>query len=188
VWRIGVSEYFLPARLGELLAVLREAAPDARLELLWASSASLQALWSQGEVDLAVVTSARPLAGARLLRREPLAWVAAPGASPGGDAPLPLVLLGPDCPVRQLALAALARAGRAHHIQLSCTGSHGAVSAIRAGWGVGCLNRSAIPPDLPVIARKGSPAWPSPGHLAFHLLAKPACHAPARALRHWAAA
>src|SRR6186713_618879 len=44
VWRIGLSEYFLPARLADLLALLRDAQPQARFELLWASSAALQQL------------------------------------------------------------------------------------------------------------------------------------------------
>ncbi|HEV8312412.1 MAG TPA: LysR family transcriptional regulator, partial [Burkholderiaceae bacterium] len=78
VWRIGISEYFLPQRLDELLALLQQHAGGARLELLWASSASLQALWQAGEIDLVVITALEPPADAKLLRREALAWVAAP--------------------------------------------------------------------------------------------------------------
>jgi len=185
--RVGISEYFLPARLGELLAVLRDAAPEARFELVWSSSAALQRRWAAGELDLAVVTSAAPVAEARLIRREPLAWVAAPSYTPPATAALPLVLLGPDCPVRGLALAALARAGRAHHLQLSCDGSHGAIAAIRAGWGLGCLNLAAIPPDLAVLSRKPSRSWPSPGRLSFYALSSPALQTTERALRRWAA-
>lgn len=188
VWRVGLSEYFLPARLGELLGVLRDAAPQARFELMWSNSAPLQRLWQAGEVDLAVVTGAMPVAGAQLLRREPLAWVAAAGYAPPTSLPAPLVLLGPDCPVREIALAALARTGRAHHVQVSCTGSQAAVAAIRAGWGVGCLNAAAIPPDLDVLSRKDAQRWPSPGRLAFYLLARPALRDAARALRRWSSA
>ena len=111
--RIGISEYFLPARLGELLGVLRDAAPDARFELMWSSSAELSRRWAAKELDLAVVAIAAPRPGARLVRREPLAWVTAPGYAPPVAGPTPLVLLGPECPVRSLALAAMARAGRA---------------------------------------------------------------------------
>ena len=186
VRRVGLSEYFLPGRLGELLAVLRDTAPDARFELLWTSSAALQQRWAAGDLDLAVITSAAPVAEARLVRREPLAWVTAPGYVPPATTPVPLVLLGPECPVRALALAALARAGRAHYVQLSCSGSHGAVAAIRAGWGVGCLNLAAIPPDLTVLSRRDAVAWPSPGRLAFYALARPAQTATERTLRRWA--
>jgi DNA-binding transcriptional LysR family regulator len=187
VWSVGISEYFLPSKLGELLGVLRDSAPDARFELMWSSSAPLQRLWQAGEADLVIVTSARPVPGARLLRREPLAWVAAAGYALPVSLPAPLVLLGPDCPVREIALSALVRSGRAHHVQLNCTGSQAAVAAIRAGWGVGCLNVSAVPPDLEVWSRKDPRRWPSPGRLAFYLLAKPELRDVARGIRSWIA-
>jgi DNA-binding transcriptional LysR family regulator len=187
VLRVGISEYFFPSRLGELLAVLRAAAPLARFELMWSTSAPLLQLWRGGAMDLAVVTSKLPVPGARLLRREPLAWVSAPGHMPPADLPTPLVLLGPDCPVREIALTALVRSGRAHHVQLSCTGSQAAVAAIRAGWGVGCLNASAIPHDLDVWKAERAPRWPSPGRLAFYLLARPDAREAAQAVRQWAA-
>ena len=184
-WRIGISEYFEPDRLGELLALLRAHTAPARIELLWSSSQALQALWATGEMDLAVVTSNVPLPGARLLRREPLVWVAGRGlAVPRGD-PAPLVLLGPGCPVRQLALESLERRGRAHHIQLSCAGSHGAVAALRAGWGVGCLNEAAIPADLARLSHTDARHWPSPGKLAFYLHHHPGLQATATALARW---
>lgn len=184
--RLGLSEYFMPDRLGELLGVLREAAGAARLELLLASSAPLQQHWAHDEADLVVVTATAPPPGAKLLRREPLAWVAAPGLALPPDRPVPLVLLGHACPVREIALDALARSGRTHHLQLGCTGAQAAVAAIRAGWGVGCLNASAIPPDLAVLSRQDARHWPSPGRLSFYLLARPAARALARALSVWA--
>ena len=95
VLSIGLSEYFAPQRLAELFGPLRDAAPDTRYELLWSASAALERLWASGEVDLAVVTSAAPLAGAQLLRREPLAWVAASAFAAPLSHPVPLVLLGP---------------------------------------------------------------------------------------------
>ncbi len=184
--RLGISEYFMPDRLGELLGVLRDAAGPARLELLLGTSAPLQRHWAQGDADLVVVTATAPPAGAKLLRREPLAWVASPGLALPSGQPVPLVLLGHECPVREIALKALARSGRAHHLQLGCTGSQAAVAAIRAGWGVGCLNHAAITPDMVVLSRQDARRWPSPGRLSFYLLARPGARALARALTTWA--
>jgi DNA-binding transcriptional LysR family regulator len=186
VRRIGISEYFMPSRLGELLALLHDSTPGVRFELLWASSASLQHLWQAGTMDLAVVTSAEPLPGAKLVKREPLTWVHAERYAVPERGPAPLVLLGPECPVRRLALDALSRSGRAHHLRLSCTGAHGAMAALRAGWGIGCLNQSAIPPDL--VAMSALHRWPSPGRLSFYSLTRPALQSTERALRRWASA
>lgn len=187
VRRIGLSEYFLPSRLESLLALLQGNEPGARFELLWSSSATLQRLWSAGEMDLAVVTSDAPLPGARLLRREALSWVSAPGLALPPQGSLPLALLGTDCPVRAMAMASMARMRREHHLQLSCTGSHGAVAAIRAGWGIGCLNTSAIPPDLTELSRLDPRRWPSPGRLSFYALTRAALRGTERALRAWSA-
>ncbi len=184
--RLGISEYFIPDRLGELLGVLRDAAGTARLELLLGTSAPLLRHWAQGEADLVVVTATAPPPGAKLLRREALAWVASPGLVLPAGQPVPLVLLGHECPVREIALSALARSGRAHHLQLGCTGSQAAVAAIRAGWGVGCLNKSAITPDMTVLTRQDPKRWPSPGRLAFYLLARPDARPLAHALAAWA--
>lgn len=188
VRRVGLSEYFMPARLAELLGLLRDTTPGVRFELLWTSSATLEQLWQAGEMDMAVVTSERPVPEARLLRREPLTWVMGDKLALPAHGSTPLVLLGPDCPVRQMALAALARAGRAHHIQLSCAGAHGAVAALRAGWGVGCLNQSAIPPDLKPLPAAEARHWPAAGRLSFYSLARASMHDTERALRRWAAA
>src|SRR5258706_11374877 len=171
--RIGISEYFFPSRLGELLSVLREATGNADLELLLCPSADLQRLWGADEVDLAVVAALAPPEGSRLLRREPLDWVSAPGYALPAAGPVPLVLLGPACPVREIALQAMARMGRPHHLQVGCTGSQAAVAAIRAGWGVGCLNASAITGDLDVLGRTDARRWPSPGRLPLYLMARP---------------
>jgi DNA-binding transcriptional LysR family regulator len=187
VWRIGVSEYFLPLRLDELLALLQQHAQGARLELLWASSASLQALWATDQVDLAVVTANEPPPEAQLIRRERLAWVAGTGHAPSVEAVTPLVLLGPECPVRAIALSALNRNGHSYHLRLTCSGSLAAVAAIRAGWGVGCLNVSTIPPDLTLLSRQDPRRWTSPGRLAFYLLARPSLRGLARAVSDWAA-
>lgn len=187
VWRIGISEYFLPGRLGELLDVLQGSAPHVRFELLWSGSMALKHLWDAEQVDLVVVLGDFAGLGARLLRREPLVWVVAPGHSPSPGASAPLVLLGPDCPVREKALQALARSGRPHHLRLGCSGSQAAVAAIRAGWGVGCLNTTAVPSDLQVLTKTASGFWPPLGHASFSLLARPALTKTAAALRRWAA-
>ncbi|WP_437677790.1 LysR family transcriptional regulator [Sorangium sp. So ce131] len=185
VWRVGISEYFLPHRLQALLALLEREAAGARLELSWASSAELQRRWQAGDADVVVVTASEPLPDARLLRREPLAWVVGGGFRPPSEGAVPLVLLGSDCPVRAMALGALARSGRAHALRLTCSGSQAAVAAVRAGWGVGCLNASAVPPDLVNLAQQDARRWRSPGRLSFYGLARPAFQRLLGALAAW---
>jgi len=187
LWRIGLSEYFLPARLKALLGFLEQQADGAGLEVTWARSSELQRQWADGALDLAVVTAHEPPADALLLRREPLAWVAAPGFHASPNRPLPLVLLAEPCPVRELALAALARRGQPHSLRMACSGSQAVVTALRAGWGVGCLNNSAVPADLVVLSESDPRRWPSPGRLAFYALAQPWLAPLVKQLKAWAA-
>ncbi|RQP23199.1 LysR substrate-binding domain-containing protein [Piscinibacter terrae] len=172
VWRIGLSEYFVPARLKSLLSLLEECSQGARLEVTWARSGELQRQWSAGQLDMAVITANEPPKNAQLVRREPLAWIAAPHAHFPSGQPLPLVLLADSCPVRDMALASLRHRGVAHSIRMACSGSQAVITAIRAGWGVGCLNLSAIPPDLEILSEADPRRWKSPGRLAFYALAK----------------
>jgi DNA-binding transcriptional LysR family regulator len=186
LWRIGLSEYFLPSRLKALLGFLEQQADGARLEVTWARSSELQRQWADGGLDLVVVTAHEPPPDALLLRREPLAWVAAPGFHASPNRPLPLVLLAEPCPVRELALAALARRGQSHDLRMACSGSQAVVTALRAGWGVGCLNSSAVPADLAVLSEGDPRRWPSPGRLAFYALAQPWLAPLVRQLKAWA--
>lgn len=172
LWRIGLSEYFMPSRLKALLGLLEESAQGARLEVTWARSGELQRQWSAGQLDMAVITANEPPKGAQLVRREPLAWIAALHSHFPAGKPVPLVLLADSCPVRDMALASLERRAVAHSIRMACSGSQAVITAIRAGWGVGCLNVSAIPPDLEILAEADPRRWKSPGRLSFYALAK----------------
>lgn len=185
LWRVGFSEYFVPARLKALLALLQETSQGAQLEVSWARSADLQRQWAAGRLDLAVVTAHEPPPDALLLHREPLAWVAAPGFHVPAHQPLPLVLLADACPVRDIALASLQKRGIDHAVRLACSGSQAVVTALRAGWGVGCLNSSAIPADLQVLSQQDARRWKSPGRLAFYAQSSATLQPLARRLKEW---
>lgn len=80
-----------------------------------------------------------------ILRREPLAWVAAPSFAIEAEAALPLVALPESCSLQRLAVGRLENAGASFYIAHSASGVGGLQSALCAGLGVGCLNTSAIP-------------------------------------------
>jgi DNA-binding transcriptional LysR family regulator len=183
--RVGLSEYFLPSRLNDLLDLLLRELRGARLEVAWGRSAEMLARWKAGTLDVAVVTSASPPDGAVALLREPLSWVCSPTFHASPERPVPLVLLSDACPVRDQAIAALKRRRRASELRLACSGAQAVVTAVRAGWGVGCLNRSAVPPDLHDLSRHEPSRWPSPGKLAFYSLAAASQRVLTRKLRAW---
>jgi DNA-binding transcriptional LysR family regulator len=186
VVRIGLTEYLMPGRLHELLELLRHQTDGARLEVVWGRSAELLQRWAATTLDLVVFTSSSPPANSVAIVREPLCWVAGDTFDAAASSPVPLVLLSDQCPVRDLALASMARRARTHEIRLECSGSQAVITAVKAGWGVGCLNRSAVPGELRDLSRFDRARWPSPGWLAFHSLAQPSWRGLSRAVRAWA--
>lgn len=146
VLRLGFSEYFKPEQLGRFARRLHAEWPEHRFELRVAQSRVLEQEFAAELLDLAVLsrlTRARPAAGA-----EPLHWVSAPLLPVPEHAPLPLVLLPPDCPLHVVAIEALDRAGLPHQLAVTCSGTAGIIAALRGGLGLGCLNESAIAGDL----------------------------------------
>lgn len=184
-WRVGLSEYFQPARLRALLDLLQEQAGAAPLAVNWQRSAELLQMWEDDALDLAVVTADEPPDGSQLLHREPLRWVASPDWRPPVGQPLPLLLLTEGCPVRDSALRSLERRGIAHELRMTCSGSQAVVTALRAGWGLGCLNAAAVPAELSVLSERDPRYWPSPGRLAFHALARPGARGAVKRLKAW---
>ncbi len=166
ILRFGCSGYYRPHDLPRLVARTQRSFPDYSLEFTVGPSKHLEELITAGELDVAVVSSVARLRGARLLHLEPLAWIGAPDFRlPGG--PLPLVLLGPECQIRRVALRALARSRRAVSVVLTSTSPVGVVAALEARLGVGCLNRHAVPPTLAVVRDSKLPPLPAVGFYAL---------------------
>lgn len=96
---------------------------------------------------------ARPRDGSRrtgkagagtVLRRETLAWVAAPGDSEALGVPLPLVLLPDTCSCTSMWCSCCGGAGSRYVVMHSASGVAGLQLALAAGLGLSCLNASAI--------------------------------------------
>jgi DNA-binding transcriptional LysR family regulator len=157
--RIGLSEYFAPERLGQLVRRLHREWPEHRFELRVAQSRLLEQELEAKRLELAVIS--RLSRSAQSAGSERLHWVSAPELALPAQGPLPLVLLPPDCSLHALALQLLERAGTPHRVAVTCSGSAGIHAALRAGLGLGCLNEGAIPGDLLVRRDRRLPALPS---------------------------
>ena len=178
--RLAITDYFQPGELAGLLKSLRLRLPGLRLHVSIRSSDHITLGPGAPDFDLGVVMRFAGQAGTgpqmpelgrqRLLRREPLAWVAAADALPDPASPLPLVVLPDTCSLRRFTVHTLEGHGVPHFIAHSASGLGGLQLALAAGLGASCLNASAIPPNaLPLAARGWSlPALPP---VAFFLLA-----------------
>ncbi|MGL5001911.1 MAG: LysR family transcriptional regulator, partial [Casimicrobium sp.] len=79
--RVGVTDYFVPGALPDLLVRFRELYPDARVEVTGGITGELLAKKKEGDIDIvigrrdATEAAARSKKGSHVLRREKLYWV-----------------------------------------------------------------------------------------------------------------
>jgi DNA-binding transcriptional LysR family regulator len=162
--RLGITEYFAPQHLPQLLAHFREHHPLLALEVTTGVTGTLRSLQKTGELDL--VLGRRDLAGsgstrdrATPLRRERLRWVAARGLKLSSKQPLPLALLPVGCGVRAQAIAALRKHQRAWQSVYCGPSVLGLQTAVASGMAVAALTHSACLDSFRVLgAREGLPA------------------------------
>ncbi|MCO4892164.1 LysR family transcriptional regulator [Cupriavidus sp. WGtm5] len=167
--RLAVTDYFRPGEIAGMLRRLRERYPYLRLHVTVMKSAAIDAAAERDTFDIGLSMrlpgTRGPAARGTVLRREPLAWVAAPAEADSLPATLPLVLLPDTCSLHQYVVQRLLRKRVPFEIAHSASGVAGLHLALAAGLGVSCLNASAIGPgvaplDAATVARLGLPRLP----------------------------
>jgi DNA-binding transcriptional LysR family regulator len=146
--RFGTSEDFVSSRLPELLRefVHRHALVD--LELTVGVSAILYERLDAGELDLVLAKRRAGDERGRLVWRDRLTWIGAPGIRVDPEQPLPLLLFPPPSITRSVALEAVEREGRAWRIVCTSGSLSGLRAAALAGLGVTLHARGLMPDGL----------------------------------------
>ncbi|MGN6457651.1 MAG: LysR family transcriptional regulator [Achromobacter mucicolens] len=172
--RLCITDYFRPGDVARLLRRLNEQYPQVRLHVTIMKSGAIEAAYERGEIDVGISMiiqergAARGRADGALLRREPLLWMAAEGATPPLAEPLPLLALPETCALRQYVERLLSRRSLSYVVSHEASGVAGLQLAVAAGLGVACLNESALGAGMARLQAPGLPALPS---VEFRLLA-----------------
>jgi DNA-binding transcriptional LysR family regulator len=165
--RIGAPPDLAESLLPGMLRRFAQAIPDLRFEIHLSRSASLMAALHEGALDLAVSTSVEEALPHRVLRRSPLAWIAAHDFRLGREDVVPLLLSAESGLHRRIAVTALERAGRAWMERCTATDLGGLRAAVRAGLGVTPRSVEMLAPDLRVLGDRE--ALPPLGEITFRL-------------------
>jgi len=158
---LAITDYFRPTALPGILKRLREQYPRLHLHVSIRKSALIEQDAGYGDYDIGLsmrildgASSRRAHADGRIpLRREPLAWVADRSFSVPAGVIVPLVVMPETCSLQRFILKILKRERTPYSIAHSASGIGGLHLALSAGLGVSCLNASAMPPGLGVVAR-----------------------------------
>lgn len=152
---IGVLDDFAEHWLTRPLARFAQLHPQVALLVRSGRRALLQELFEAGELDLLLTLQEQAGPGAEDLGPVPIRWIGIESPPSGGNA-IPLVMLDGECRFRDLALAALRKAGRDHRIIFACHALSTQWQAIRAGFGVSLRTPIGIRPPLRVLENNAS--------------------------------
>jgi len=150
--RFGASEDFVLSRLPEVLREFTRVHTAVDLELTVALSGTLFEDLAAGRLDLVLAKRRSGDDRGRLVRREPLAWVGAPGIALDPGRPVPMILYPPPSISRAIAIEALERAGRAWRIVCTSASYSGLHAAALAGLGLSVQANGFVPPGLSIVS------------------------------------
>lgn len=168
--RLGCPEDVAGADLPAILADFVATHPRVRFHVRCDLTLHLIEQFEAGAHDLVLIKQdpERILPGARMLRRETLAWVGTDAQARRPPAAMvPLVLAPAPCVYRARAIEALASAGLTGDVVYASTSEAAQVAAVRAGLGLTVLPVRRIPAGL-IPAGAG---WPPLMEAAICLLA-----------------
>ena len=160
--RLGITEYFVPAELPQILGRFAAAYPGVHLEVRMGLSRDLRQQLAAGELD-AVIVRLAPRDRPKPIWSEPQFWVVREGVELARGAPLPLVLLPAPCILREHAIESMKRLKRAYRITFTGSSMASVQAAVAAGLGVSILPRSSVLPGMQVLA--SGKTYPDPGRL-----------------------
>jgi DNA-binding transcriptional LysR family regulator len=163
--RFGTSEDFVSSRLPELLRDFMRRHALVDLELTVGLSATLYEQLDAGELDLVLAKRRAGDAHGRLVWRDRLTWIAAPGTIVDPAQPVPLILFTPPSLTRAVALEALERVGRPWRIVCSSGSLSGLRAAALAGLGI-TLHAHGLMPDG-LVELPGTARLPTVGDVEF---------------------
>jgi len=154
--RLAITDYFRPDWVPTLLRRIRGRYPRLRLHVAILKSALVEEEVTAREYDLGISmmlpdVAPQPPTGTeqrRLLRREPLFWVAHSSLELTPSEPVPIVALPASCALHRYTMSMLEAHQRPYYIAHSASGVAGMHLALSAGLGVACLNASAVPEGL----------------------------------------
>lgn len=160
--RLGVTEYFVPAELPQILGRFAAAYPEVHLDVRMGLSRDLREQLAAGELDT-VIARLTPRDRIKPIWSEPQYWVARDGFEIARGATLPLALLHTQCILREHAIESMKRLKRPYKIAFTGSSMVSVQAAVAAGLGVSILPRSAVQPGMQVLPSGKN--YPDPGRL-----------------------
>ncbi len=174
VIRFGVPEDCAVRWASGILKHFRERHPRVRTDLHCLMSTELLDRLDRGELDLVLAVRHGKRRDGRVIRKAPLAWMAAPAFRSDPDAALPLALFPEGCVYRTRAIQALLGCGRRWEIVYTSQSPTGMRIAVEQGAAVTVATPETAPVSWRVLGKaEGLPPLASAD---LELYRSPAAH------------
>lgn len=160
--RFGCPDDYAAVLLAPILRTFARRYPEVFIEVTCAPTPRLREKLKLQLLDIALVSLPNTATPDRILRREPLVWVARKDVDVRQLDPLPLALSDRDTLDFKAATQLLNEAGRAHRIAYASGSVAGLLAVVRSGLAVTVLTKTAVPRDLTML-RPGSGLPKLPG-------------------------
>ena len=170
--RLGIPDDYAEPWLPPLFRKLSADHPNVEFELFNATSIELVKMVKDGKADMAIVTCGTGGKDELIIRSEAVYWVKGKDANIDTVSPIPLALLGRECPWSQQMVSHLQRLGLSYRVAFNSTTYAGVVGSIVAGLAITILPISALKYGMEVI-RPNSPIAPLPVTVGISLETRP---------------
>ena len=145
VLRIGIDEFVLGPHVGVVSHLARESMRPDGIEISNATPCRLFQQLSEDRLDVILVTACSTgMAQSTRVGAIKIAWAASPGLRIASAAPISLVAPLSGYPLRDVAVAALARSKVLWRMQMSVDCTNALVAGIAAGQGLGAIAVDAM--------------------------------------------
>ncbi|MFN3209862.1 MAG: LysR family transcriptional regulator [Roseovarius sp.] len=169
----GCPEDYLTAFFPDLLRRYGAAHPGIEIEVVSAPTVELQPLLQRRRIDVALVSLPGSADPRRVIRYEPLVWIASTHAPALSDEPtVPLALSAPETLDHVEARRAMDAAPRSYRVAHASNGLAGLLAIARSGLAISVATRAAVPDDLAIVTT-GMPALPKIGISLAYASARP---------------
>jgi DNA-binding transcriptional LysR family regulator len=180
---IGASDHALGTGLEHVIRHVRTALPSrSAIELRTGLSQHIRALFDGGELDAVIIRREAGGTEGEVLGTDPLGWRSMEEDVIAPNLAIPLVMLGPPCGVRSIAIRRLDAASRPWREAFVGGSCSALVAAVRAGLGIAPMGAVASGRMRDVGSRFGLPDLPPSEIVMFARTSSPAASAAARAL------
>ena len=147
--RLAMADDIAASRnVGDALRGFRLRNPGVQVEITIGQSGALRRRVRAGHFDIALIKRMPSAEPAHILRTEQITWTVHPDAAFDLATSVPLVAYPTSSFLRNHAVSVLNTAGRGWHIANTVRGVNGALTAVRAGLGIGVFGTGMLPPDL----------------------------------------